>query len=95
MGLFSKMASVMRQNQTSEQQFNNWAWDLVLKLKLHTYSVLSHSHGLAEEHTPPDMVKDGWLLPLSKGLAQRNPMACYVALVMSSIGHEYVLDVVF
>ncbi|XP_041348486.1 ectopic P granules protein 5 homolog isoform X2 [Gigantopelta aegis] len=79
-----QMASVVRQNQTSEQHFNNWAWDLVLKLKLHSYSIPSN----LQECSPPDMAKDDWLLPLGKGVTQKNPMACYVALVMSNIGHD-------
>ncbi|XP_071084165.1 ectopic P granules protein 5 homolog [Haliotis cracherodii] len=83
-----QMASVVRQNQTQEQQFNNWAWDLLLKLKLHKHSIPSPSLQLAAEMEPPDLLKDDHLMPVSRGLKLKNPVACFVALTMTSIGHN-------
>ncbi|XP_046571414.1 LOW QUALITY PROTEIN: ectopic P granules protein 5 homolog [Haliotis rubra] len=83
-----QMASVVRQNQTQEQQFNNWAWDLLLKLKLHKHSIPSPSQQLAAEMVPPDLLKDDFLMPVTRGLKLKNPVASFVALTMTSIGHN-------
>ena len=84
------MAASMSSSETEEQSLNNWVWDLALRLKLHKNSILLHTAGSQSSliFDPPDLGADAWLLPVLKGTAGKTPIACFVALTMTNIGHE-------
>lgn len=79
----------MKQQQTNEQLFNNWAWDIALKLHLHLSSLPPNDVQLVNaEGGAPDLTNDNSFLPVTRGLKEKNAMACYVALLVSNIGHK-------
>ncbi|XP_035829150.1 ectopic P granules protein 5 homolog isoform X2 [Aplysia californica] len=84
-----QMAFYMSSSLTAEQSFNNWVWDLAIRLKLHQHSVLLHAMGVVDlNFQPPNLGGDAWLLPVLKGTSNKTPIACFVALTMTNIGHD-------
>lgn len=84
-----QMASLISQQGSREQQFNNWAWALALRLKLHRESAILHSK--AAESQPfqaPSLEQEPWLLPLSSAARAKNPLACFLVLSMTDVGHD-------
>ncbi|XP_059845461.1 ectopic P granules protein 5 homolog isoform X1 [Hypanus sabinus] len=86
----SYLASVVRLNQTPEALFNHWAWELVVRLKLHS----SHSYSdqgwtpISNPSTAPEMNELPALHPLFKAVKAGIPIGCYLALSITSIGHS-------
>lgn len=78
-----------------EQQFNNWSWAVALRLKLHRQAAVLHSRA-AESHPfqAPSLEQEQWLLPLASAARAKNPLACFLVLSMTDVGHEYVMDFV-
>ncbi|BFZ08146.1 hypothetical protein BsWGS_11185 [Bradybaena similaris] len=84
-----QMASYIASSPSAEQVFNNWAWDLALHLKLHQQSVLLHAFGVVDVNfQPPTLGTETWLLPLLKGTSNKTPIACFVAVAMTNVGHD-------
>ncbi|ESO91450.1 hypothetical protein LOTGIDRAFT_228859, partial [Lottia gigantea] len=81
-----QVASAVRQNATAEQKFNNWAWDLALRLKLHVNNM--NMTGVISEFIPCNLDTEDWLLPVVKGIKHKNPIACYLGLLMSTRTHN-------
>lgn len=85
---FEQLASAMKQQQTNEQAFNMWAWNVALKLHLHQSSFPSADIALANTSGGvPVLANDNSLLPIMKGLKEKNSMASYMSLVISRFGH--------
>ena len=84
------MSSYLSAGTSPEQAFNNWAWELALRLKVHQQSVRLHSHGASvdPDFLPPTLGSDMWLVPLVKEVGKKTPIACYMALTMTNVGHE-------
>lgn len=88
-----QVASVVRNQMTSEQQFNIWVWDLALRLHLHKMSLpspvlLLDIQAAQEREAIPDVENDVSMLPLLKSIKAENSMACFVALAMTKYGHR-------
>lgn len=84
-----QMSAAVQQSMTVEQEFNSWCWTLLLKLSLHGNSLPPQDFRLhSSSEDIPDVNKDDSLLPLYKGNKERNPMACYVALLLTKYGHR-------
>ncbi|XP_021361330.1 ectopic P granules protein 5 homolog [Mizuhopecten yessoensis] len=84
-----QVALVVKQQQTNEQQFNNWSWEVVMKLHLHLSCLPSPDLAMFQSAGgPPDITKDNSLLAVSKGVKENNPMASFVAVICSSQGHN-------
>ncbi|CAH2296751.1 ectopic P granules 5 homolog isoform X1 [Pelobates cultripes] len=79
----SYLASIVRTGQTPEASFNQWAWDLVLRLKLHRNDNLKQ---LCDK--VPDLTEASILHPVLKAVKLGIPIGCYIALAVSSIGHS-------
>lgn len=85
---FEQLASAMKQQQTNEQVFNMWAWNVALKLHLHQSSFPSADIALANiSGGVPVLANDNSLLTIVKGLKEKNSMASYMSLVISRFGH--------
>lgn len=88
-----QVALVVRQQQTNEQQFSNWAWDLVFKLHLHNdtlprpFEVGMMLH-MTDLENIPELRKDTFLAPVQQGLKVDNPIAMYIAMTMTKYGHD-------
>ncbi|XP_054842420.1 ectopic P granules protein 5 homolog [Eublepharis macularius] len=86
----SYLASVVRYGETPETSFNQWAWGLVLRLKLHT-----NDHGMQQgwpsvpvSRTVPELAESPMLHPLLKAVRAGLPIGCYLALAMTMVGHS-------
>ncbi|OXB77175.1 UNVERIFIED_CONTAM: hypothetical protein H355_014746 [Colinus virginianus] len=86
----SYLASIVRYGETPESSFNQWAWGLILRLKLHR-----NDHGI--QHGWPavpvsdsvlDMTESIVLHPLLKAVKAGIPIGCYLALAMTTLGHS-------
>ena len=86
-----QMAAYAYSTQASsrEQQFSNWAWSIALRLKLHRQAAILHSRA-AESHPfqAPSLEQEQWLLPLATAARAKNPLACFLVLSMTDVGHE-------
>ncbi|XP_076447261.1 ectopic P granules protein 5 homolog [Babylonia areolata] len=85
-----QMASYAYTSQGSrEQQFNNWVWSITLRLKLHREAAILHSRA-AESHPfqAPSLEQEQWLLPLASAARAKNPLACFLVLSMTDVGHD-------
>jgi len=83
------MSAAVHQSLTADQEFNSWCWSLLLKLSLHQTSLPAEDHRLlAGSSAVPDINNDNGLLPVYKGVKEKNPVACFVALVLTKYGHR-------
>ncbi|XP_055999889.1 ectopic P granules protein 5 homolog isoform X2 [Ostrea edulis] len=86
---FKQLASAMKQQQTSEQVFNMWAWNVAMKLHLHQSSFPSTDIAFANiSGGVPVLANDNSLLPVLRGLKEKNSMASYMSLVITKYGHS-------
>ncbi|XP_075696840.1 ectopic P granules protein 5 homolog [Rhinoderma darwinii] len=78
----SYLASIVRTGQTPEASFNQWSWDLVLRLKL-------HRNDRPEQicDAVPDLTEANVLHPVLKAVKTGVPIGCYIALATASVGH--------
>uniref|UniRef100_A0A8C3NW07 Ectopic P-granules autophagy protein 5 homolog n=1 Tax=Cyanoderma ruficeps TaxID=181631 RepID=A0A8C3NW07_9PASS len=91
-GLFqvSYLASIVRYGETPETSFNQWAWSLVLRLKLHRNDRGVQQSGLAVPvcDSALDTAESVTLHPLLKAVKANIPIGCYLALAMTTLGHS-------
>ncbi|NXM28148.1 EPG5 protein, partial [Oxyruncus cristatus] len=85
----SYLASIVRYGETPESSFNQWAWSLILRLKLHR-----NDRGVQQGGPPVpvcdsslDAAESVTLHPLLKAVKANIPIGCYLALAMTSLGH--------
>lgn len=80
--------------QNAQHPFSLWAWDVISRLRLHQLDqteALCHNALLnpAEAFSNvPDMDSDSYLEILTIGIRDKQPIACYVATVMTLWGHS-------
>ncbi|NXK38181.1 EPG5 protein, partial [Piprites chloris] len=86
----SYLASIVRYGETPETSFNQWAWSLVLRLKLHR-----NDRGMQQGGPPVpvcdsalDAAESVTLHPLLKAVKANIPIGCYLALAMTTLGHS-------
>ncbi|KMQ96888.1 ectopic p granules protein 5-like protein, partial [Lasius niger] len=89
-----KQVSSMVRPQNSEQAFSLWAWEMINRLRLHQLdrsesvcqnTILNPAEGLAYV---PDMESNSVLEILAKGVREKQPIACYVSVLMTLWGHS-------
>ncbi|XP_034176460.2 ectopic P-granules autophagy protein 5 isoform X1 [Osmia lignaria lignaria] len=89
-----KQVSSMIRPQNAQHPFSLWAWDVISRLRLHQLDqteALCHNALLnpAEAFSNvPDMDSDSYLEILTIGIREKQPIACYVATVMTLWGHS-------
>ncbi|KAG9355088.1 hypothetical protein JZ751_001801 [Albula glossodonta] len=87
----SYLANVVRLGHTPEASFNQWAWDLVLRLKLHAnerrpqdaWSPLPSTSTLF-----PEVTDTPTMHPVLKAVRAGIPIGCFLAIAMTTIGHS-------
>lgn len=82
----SYLASIVRYGETAESSFNQWAWGMILRLKLHM-----NDYGVPGHWAPapiPDLTDSPTFHPLLKAVRSSLPIGCYLALAMSAVGHR-------
>ncbi|NXM74896.1 EPG5 protein, partial [Serilophus lunatus] len=92
----SYLASIVRYGETPETSFNQWAWSLVLRLKLHRNDRGVQQGGLSVPacDSALDAAESVTLHPLLKAVKANVPIGCYLALAMTTLGHRQVLFVI-
>lgn len=86
----SYLASIVRYGETPETSFNQWAWGLILRLKLHRND-RGMRHGwpaVPVSNSVLDMTESVALHPLLKAVKAGIPIGCYLALAMTTLGHR-------
>lgn len=85
------MASIVRYGETPETSFNQWAWNLILRLKLHKndYGIQQNCATLLFSSTVPEVTESPTFHPLLKAVKAGMPIGCYLALAMTAVGHRY------
>ncbi|NWI67946.1 EPG5 protein, partial [Todus mexicanus] len=86
----SYLASIVRYGETPETSFNQWAWGLILRLKLHRND-RGMQHGwpaVPVSDNVLDMTESVTLHPLLKAVKANIPIGCYLALAMTTLGHS-------
>ncbi|XP_069736462.1 ectopic P granules protein 5 homolog isoform X2 [Phaenicophaeus curvirostris] len=86
----SYLASIVRYGETPETSFNQWAWGLILRLKVHRND-RGVQHGWAAAPVSGsvlDMTESVTLHPLLKAVKAGVPIGCYLALAMTTLGHS-------
>ncbi|KFQ26998.1 Ectopic P granules protein 5, partial [Merops nubicus] len=86
----SYLASIVRYGETPETSFNQWAWGLVLRLKLHRNDrgVQHGWPGVPASDRVLDLGESVTLHPLLKAVKANIPIGCYLALSMTTLGHS-------
>ncbi|XP_014236749.1 ectopic P granules protein 5 homolog isoform X1 [Trichogramma pretiosum] len=89
-----KQVSSMVRPQSNEQAFSHWAWDTLARLRLHQLeqsdSVCQYSISYPSQafSSVPDLEADAKLEILVNGIRDKQPVACYVAIRMTLMGHS-------
>ncbi|XP_012860183.2 ectopic P granules protein 5 homolog isoform X2 [Echinops telfairi] len=86
----SYLASIVRYGETPETSFNQWAWNLILRLKLHKndYGLQQNCPAVPFSSMVPDMTESPTFHPLLKAVKAGMPVGCYLALSMTAVGHS-------
>uniref|UniRef100_A0A8D2D6R2 Ectopic P-granules 5 autophagy tethering factor n=1 Tax=Sciurus vulgaris TaxID=55149 RepID=A0A8D2D6R2_SCIVU len=86
----SYLASIVRYGETPETSFNQWAWNLILRLKLHRndYGIQQTCPAVPFCSMVPDMTESPAFHPLLKAVKAGMPIGCYLALSMTAVGHS-------
>ncbi|XP_028915803.1 ectopic P granules protein 5 homolog isoform X2 [Ornithorhynchus anatinus] len=86
----SYLASIVRYGETPETSFNQWAWSLILRLKLHKkdYGMQQNCPTVPFSSAVPDMSESPLFHPLLKAVKSGLPIGCYLALSMTTVGHS-------
>ncbi|XP_012973495.1 ectopic P granules protein 5 homolog isoform X2 [Mesocricetus auratus] len=86
----SYLASIVRYGETPETSFNQWVWNLILRLKLHKndFGTQQNCPVVPFSSTVPDMTESPMFHPLLKAVKSGMPIGCYLALAMTAVGHS-------
>ncbi|XP_064293753.1 ectopic P granules protein 5 homolog [Phalacrocorax carbo] len=86
----SYLASIVRYGETPENSFNQWAWGLILRLKLHrnNLGVQRSWPTVPVSDSVLDMTESVMFHPLLKAVKTGVPIGCYLALAMTTLGHS-------
>nr|XP_015220090.1 PREDICTED: ectopic P granules protein 5 homolog [Lepisosteus oculatus] len=87
----SYLANVVRMGHTPEASFNQWAWDLVLRLKLHANDRRPQDAWSPLPSTSldiPEVTETPTMHPVFKAVKAGIPIGCFLAIVMTTLGHR-------
>ncbi|KAM7320549.1 hypothetical protein ACRRTK_020992 [Alexandromys fortis] len=86
----SYLASIVRYGETPETSFNQWAWNLILRLKLHKndFRTQQSCPVVPFSSAVPDMTESSVFHPLLKAVKSGMPIGCYLALAVTAVGHS-------
>ncbi|KAH0560783.1 ectopic P granules protein 5 homolog isoform X1 [Cotesia glomerata] len=89
-----KNVSAIVRPQNNEQAFSLWAWEMVTRLRLHTTDTTESSCRNAIVNPAeaffhvPDVEADPMMEVLVKGVREKQPIACWVVVLMTQWGHS-------
>lgn len=88
----SYLASVLRLGLSPEASFSQWAWQLLLRLKLHgntQYPQAAWSIPGSAPNPSPELTHAPNMHPVLRAVKAGLPIGCYLAIAMTTIGHRY------
>ncbi|CAD6215664.1 GSCOCG00000476001-RA-CDS [Cotesia congregata] len=89
-----KNVSAIVRPQNNEQAFSLWAWEMVTRLRLHATDTTESSCRNAIVNPAeaffhvPDVEADPTMEVLVKGVREKQPIACWVVVLMTQWGHS-------
>lgn len=89
----SYLASVLRLGVSPEASFSQWAWQLLLRLKLHGNSQNpkgAWSVPALTSNPPPELTHTPSMHSVIRAVKAGIPIGCYLSLAMTSVGHRFV-----
>ncbi|XP_071259097.1 ectopic P granules protein 5 homolog [Salvelinus alpinus] len=87
----SYLASVLRLGLSPEASFSQWAWQLLLRLKLHgntQYPQAAWSTPGSAPNPSPELTHAPNMHPVLRAVKAGLPIGCYLAIAMTSVGHS-------
>ncbi|KAM3867836.1 ectopic P granules protein 5 homolog [Diretmus argenteus] len=87
----SYLASVLRLGVSPEASFSQWAWQLLLRLKLHGNAQNPQgawsAHSLAS-HPTPELTHTPSMHSVLRAVKAGIPIGCYLSIAMTTVGHS-------
>lgn len=87
----SYLASVLRLGMSPEASFSQWAWQLLLRLKLHGNSQNpkgAWSVPALTSNPPPELTHTPSMHSVIRAVKAGIPIGCYLSLAMTTVGHS-------
>ncbi|XP_041741789.2 ectopic P granules protein 5 homolog [Coregonus clupeaformis] len=87
----SYLASVLRLGLSPEASFSQWAWQLLLRLKLHgntQYPQAAWSTPGSAPNPSPELTHAPNMHPVLRAVKAGIPIGCYLAIAMTTVGHS-------
>uniref|UniRef100_A0AAV2MR95 Ectopic P granules protein 5 homolog n=1 Tax=Knipowitschia caucasica TaxID=637954 RepID=A0AAV2MR95_KNICA len=87
----SYLASVLRLGVSPEASFSQWAWQLLLRLKLHGNAQTpkgAWSVPALASNPPPELTHTPSMHPVLRALKSGLPIGSYISLAMTAVGHR-------
>uniref|UniRef100_A0A8C4I1H2 Ectopic P-granules autophagy protein 5 homolog (C. elegans) n=1 Tax=Dicentrarchus labrax TaxID=13489 RepID=A0A8C4I1H2_DICLA len=87
----SYLASVLRLGVSPEASFSQWAWQLLLRLKLHGNA--QHPNGAwsvpaLTSNPPPELTHSPSMHSVIRAVKAGIPIGCYLSIAMTTVGHS-------
>lgn len=90
----SYLASVLRLGVSPEASFSQWAWQLLLRLKLHGNAQNPKGAWSAPalvSNPPPELTHSPSMHSVIRAVKAGIPIGCYLSIAMTTVGHRFVL----
>lgn len=90
----SYLASVLRLGVSPEASFSQWAWQLLLRLKLHGNAQNpkgAWSVPALTSNPPPELTHTPSMHSVIRAVKAGIPIGCYLSIAMTTVGHRFVL----
>lgn len=90
----SYLASVLRLGVSPEASFSQWAWQLLLRLKLHGNAQNpkgAWSVPALASNPPPELTHSPSMHSVLRAVKAGIPIGCYLSIAMTAVGHRFVL----
>ncbi|KAM3611891.1 uncharacterized protein V6R79_025473 [Siganus canaliculatus] len=87
----SYLASVLRLGVSPEASFSQWAWQLLLRLKLHGNAQNSKgawSVPALTSNPPPELTSTPSMHSVVRAVKAGIPIGCYLSIAMTTVGHS-------
>ncbi|XP_058491865.1 ectopic P granules protein 5 homolog [Solea solea] len=85
----SYLASVLRLGVSPEASFSQWAWQLLLRLKLHRNSQNPKGAWSVPASTPPpELTHTPSMHSVLRAVKAGIPIGCYLSIAMTTVGHS-------
>ena len=88
----SYLASVLRLGVSPEASFSQWAWQLLLRLKLHSNAQNpkgAWSVPALTSNPPPELTHTPSMHSVIRAVKAGIPIGCYLSIAMTAVGHRY------